>query len=79
MRKIKIDKDFTLTDELLLDLIDLHIKEKSRLNKLLRYYNNKNDKIKLSVSVTTRKPRNGEVHGVNYFFLEKTNRITLFV
>ena len=29
MRKIKIDKDFTLTDELLLDLIDLHIKEKS--------------------------------------------------
>ena len=32
---------------------------------------NKNDKIKLSVSATTRKPRNGEVHGVNYFFLEK--------
>ena len=32
---------------------------------------NKNDKIKLSVSATTRKPRNGEVHGVNYFFIEK--------
>ena len=30
---------------------------------------NKNDQIKLSVS--TRKPRNGEVHGVNYFFIEK--------
>ncbi|QJA09231.1 guanylate kinase [Romboutsia sp. CE17] len=30
-----------------------------------------NDQIKLSVSATTRKPRNGEVHGVNYFFLEK--------
>ena len=32
---------------------------------------NKNDQIKLSVSATTRKPRNGEVHGVNYFFIEK--------
>lgn len=31
----------------------------------------KNDKIKLSVSATTRKPRNGEVDGVNYFFLQK--------
>ena len=30
-----------------------------------------NDHIKLSVSATTRKPRTGEVHGVNYFFLEK--------
>ena len=32
---------------------------------------NKNDQIKLSVSATTRKQRNGEVHGVNYFFIEK--------
>ncbi|WP_286149750.1 guanylate kinase [Romboutsia ilealis] len=32
---------------------------------------NKNDQIKLSVSATTRKPRNGEVYGVNYFFIEK--------
>lgn len=32
---------------------------------------NKNDQINLSVSATTRKPRNGEVHGVNYFFIEK--------
>lgn len=32
---------------------------------------NENDQIKLSVSATTRKPRNGEVHGVNYFFIEK--------
>ena len=32
---------------------------------------NKNDQIKLSVSATTRKPRNGEVHGVNYLFIEK--------
>ena len=38
---------------------------------------NKNDKIKLSVSATTRKPRNGEVHGVNYFFLEKEEFTTM--
>ncbi|WP_042271723.1 guanylate kinase [[Clostridium] dakarense] len=31
----------------------------------------KNEQIKLSVSATTRKPRNGEVDGVNYFFIEK--------
>lgn len=30
-----------------------------------------NDQIKLSVSATTRRPRNGEVDGVNYFFIEK--------
>ena len=30
-----------------------------------------NDQIKLSISATTRKPRNGEADGVNYFFLEK--------
>ena len=30
-----------------------------------------NDQIKLSVSATTRKPRNGEVDGVNYFFITK--------
>ena len=38
---------------------------------------NKNDKIKLSVSATTRKPRNGEVHGVNYFFIEKEEFTTM--
>ena len=38
---------------------------------------NKNDQIKLSVSATTRKPRNGEVHGVNYFFLEKEEFTTM--
>lgn len=38
---------------------------------------NKNDQIKLSVSATTRKPRTGEVHGVNYFFLEKEEFTTM--
>ena len=45
MRKIKIDKDYTLTNDLILDLINKHSTEKSRLEKLLRYYNNENDKI----------------------------------
>lgn len=31
----------------------------------------KEDNLYLSVSATTRKPREGEVHGVNYYFLEK--------
>jgi len=31
----------------------------------------KNPEISFSVSVTTRKPRPGEVHGVNYFFVER--------
>ncbi|WXR61677.1 guanylate kinase [Peptostreptococcaceae bacterium AGR-M142] len=30
-----------------------------------------NKDIKLSVSATTRKPREGEINGVNYYFLEK--------
>ena len=30
-----------------------------------------NDKIWLSISATSRKPRKGEVEGINYFFLEK--------
>lgn len=31
----------------------------------------KDDKIRLSVSMTTRSPREGEVHGVSYFFAAK--------
>lgn len=30
-----------------------------------------NQDIQLSISATTRKPRTGEVHGVNYFFISK--------
>ena len=37
----------------------------------------KNNEIKLSVSATTRKPRTGEVHGVNYFFIEKEEFTTM--
>ena len=31
------------------------------------------DAVKLSISATTRLPRNGETDGVNYFFVEKEN------
>lgn len=31
----------------------------------------RNKDVKLSVSATTRKPREGEVEGINYFFLDK--------
>ncbi|WP_252230358.1 guanylate kinase [Clostridium sp. ZBS15] len=36
----------------------------------------KNDNLLLSVSATTRSPRNGEVDGVNYHFLSKEDFIT---
>ena len=32
---------------------------------------NDNDNMKLSVSATTRTPREGECHGVHYFFMTK--------
>ncbi len=32
---------------------------------------NNNEDVKLSVSATTRNPRDGEVDGVNYFFVTK--------
>ena len=36
---------------------------------LLKLFLEKNPQLKLSVSCTTRKPREGEVHGKNYFFI----------
>ncbi|MBQ6795136.1 MAG: guanylate kinase [Clostridia bacterium] len=36
---------------------------------LVKEYTDKHPEVFLSVSATTRKPREGEVHGVNYFFL----------
>ncbi len=38
---------------------------------LLKLFLEKNPDIKLSISATTRKPREGEVDGKNYFFLSK--------
>ncbi len=38
---------------------------------LLKLFLEKNPEIKLSISATTRKPRNGEKDGVNYFFISK--------
>lgn len=36
---------------------------------LVKEYTDKHPEVFLSVSATTRKPREGEVHGINYFFL----------
>lgn len=38
---------------------------------LLNVFLQRNPQIELSISVTTRKPRSGEVDGVNYFFVSK--------
>ncbi len=38
---------------------------------LIKLFLEKNPNIKLSVSATTRKPREGEIDGVNYFFVSK--------
>ena len=58
MRKIKIDTDYVLNEELILDLIQKHSTEKARLNKLLRYYNNENDKIINREYKNQNKPQN---------------------
>ena len=38
---------------------------------LLKVFLSQNPEIELSISATTRKPRPGEVDGVNYFFVTK--------
>ena len=38
---------------------------------LLKLFLKKNPKVKLSISATTRKPRQGEENGVSYFFVSK--------
>ena len=62
MRKIKIDTDYVLNEELILDLIQKHSTEKARLNKLLRYYNNENDKITSREYKNQNKPQNRLSH-----------------
>ena len=38
---------------------------------VIKEFLNKHPEFKLSVSCTTRKPREGEFHGINYFFLSQ--------
>ena len=38
---------------------------------LIKEFLKKNPEFKLSVSCTTRQPREGEVHGINYFYLTR--------
>ena len=42
------------------------------VKELLKIYEEKNDKVHLSVSATTRLPREGEVDGVNYYFIKES-------
>lgn len=41
------------------------------VKELLNIYKNKKDKVHLSVSLTTRDPREGEIDGVNYYFISE--------
>lgn len=41
------------------------------VKELLKIYKEQNDKVYLSVSATTREPREGEVDGVNYYFIKE--------
>ncbi len=45
------------------------------VNELLKIYEKKKDKVHLSVSATTRLPREGEVDGVNYYFIKESEFI----
>ena len=62
MRKFKIDKDCILTESLILDLIKKHSKEKRRLSKLQKYYNNENTKIAARKYKNKNKPKNRLSH-----------------
>ena len=62
MRKFKIDKDCILTESLILDLIKKHSKEKRRLSKLQKYYNNENTKIATRKYKNKNKPKNRLSH-----------------
>ena len=44
---------------------------------VIKEFLNKHSDFKLSVSCTTRKPREGEVHGKNYFFLSREEFLDL--
>lgn len=43
------------------------------VQELLKIYKLNNDKVHLSVSATTRSPREGEVDGVNYYFISESD------
>ena len=43
------------------------------VKELLNIYKEKKDKVHLSVSATTRSPREGEVEGINYYFIKESD------
>lgn len=58
MRKIILDKDVEITKELIQDLIDNHLEERSRILKMKNYYNGLNEGIKNRVYSDNNKPSN---------------------
>ena len=43
------------------------------VKEVLNIYKENNDKVHLSISATTRSPREGEIDGVNYYFITEEN------
>lgn len=61
MRKLKINKDAKITGYVILEYIEKHKKEKNRLNKMYKYYNNDNEILNRSYK-TKNKPQNKLAH-----------------
>ena len=58
MRKIILDKDIEITKELIQDLIDNHLEERTRILKMKNYYNGINEGIKNRQYNDSNKPSN---------------------
>ena len=61
MRKIKLQKDTEITNELITKLIEEHSSEKNRILKLKKYYNNENERLNRTYT-DTNKPMNKLSH-----------------
>lgn len=61
MRKIKLQKDTEITEELIIKLIKKHNKEKRRIQRLKKYYRNENDILKREYT-DINKPMNKIAH-----------------
>ena len=58
MRRIILDKDIEITKELIQDLIDNHLEERTRIIKMKNYYNGINEGIKNRIYNDANKPSN---------------------
>ena len=76
MRKFKLPLQNEITEELILDLIEKHSEERSRILKMKRYYNNKND-IANRKYTDPNKPQNRLIH--NYASLITNSFVGYFL